>query len=202
MSAAEWPRPHPEGAYVREEGVIFYREDEEEPFASDILSRHPDCLAEPMAREYARLYVAHGEEKAEAYLKAISDQLGSMPLGSSATDEEIRFFARRLADQFLRLQRLITNPAIAARFLGHLAQSKYRVTPPWGKTIKAKPLSAKPLSLPVTGPVRKALPSVSVSVTVTDRQPLVTVTGKSNPYFPVTDTDTGDIGTLARLADE
>ena len=38
----------------------------EEAFSSDLLSRHPDCLALPMHEEYVRLYDAHGEEKAEA----------------------------------------------------------------------------------------------------------------------------------------
>ena len=112
MRTAIWPIPHPKGAYSREDGIVFYPE--EKPFTSDILSRHPDCLAEPMAQEYARLYLAEGEEKAEAYLKAISDQLVSTPLCLSATDEEIDAFARKLADQFFRLQRWFTNPAIAA----------------------------------------------------------------------------------------
>jgi hypothetical protein len=237
MSAAIWPIPHPEGAYVREDGVVFCRK--EEPFTSNILSRHPDCLAEPMAQEYARLYLAEGEEKAEAYLKAISDQLVNAPLSLSATDEEIDAFARKLADQFFRLQRWFTNPAIAAPFLCSLAESKYGVTAPWGKTGKAVTPSAKPVSLSVTGLAKKPLASVSVpvsggkdarqspvsvsgtgrqpaslierkpsffpvSVTDTDRQAPVTVTGESNPSFPVSGTDTGvrNTGMLARLADE
>ncbi|SEK88723.1 replication endonuclease [Nitrosovibrio tenuis] len=263
MSAAIWPIPHPEGAYVREDGIVFYRE--EEPFTSDILSRHPDCLAEPMAQEYARLYLAKGEEKAEAYLKAISAQLVSTPLSLAATDEEIDAFARKLADQFFRLQRWVSNSAIAALFLCHLAESKYGVSPLGkGDKGKAKLQSAKPLSLPITEPATKLLTSVSVSVPVslpvtggksagpgpvsvtdtvtgigskltfpisvtvtdTDKQAPVTVTGESNPSFPVTVTgksnlpvtvtgesdpsppvsvtDTGitHTGILARLADE
>ncbi len=205
MSAAIWPISHPEGAYVREDGVIFYRE-EEESFTSEILSRHPDCLAEAMAQEYARLYQAHGEEKAEAYLKAISDQLSGEPLSLSATDEEIDAFAARLADQFFRLQRYFNDSAIGARFLGHLTQSKYGVSP-LGKG-KAKLQSARPLSLPVTEPARKPLWPVSVTeksnISVPVPETPVTVTGKPNPSFPVSVTDTGitHAGILARLADE
>lgn len=179
MSAAAWPRPHPEGAYVREDGIVFYRG--EEPFTSDILSRHPDCLAEPMAREYARLYLAEGEAKAEAYLKAISDQLVSTPLSLSATDEEIDAFARKLADQFFRLQRWFTDPAVAAPFLYHLAESKYGVTTPWGKTGKAVSQPAKALSVPVTVLAKKPLLSVSVPVPG----------GKNPAHGPVSVTDTG-----------
>ena len=243
MSTATWPWPHLKGAYVREDGIVFSRE--EEPFTSDILSRHPDCLAEPMAQEYARLYLAEGEEKAEAYLAAISDQLVSTPLSLSATDEEIDVFARKVADQFFRLQRWFSSPAIGARFLCHLAENKYGVATPLSKTGKAIPLSAKPLSVAVTETVtgeksierfpvsvtdtgsennlpipvsvsdtdRKSVSLIDlktstfpVTVSVTDRQAPVTVTGKSNSYLPVTvaDTDTGitPTGILARLGDE
>lgn len=42
----------------------------------------------------------------------------------------------------------------------------------------------------------------SIALSVTDRKAPVTVTGKSNPSFPVTDTGVSDTGILARLADE
>lgn len=184
MSAAVWPSPYPEHAYDWEDDIAFYREEEEEPFTS-VLSLHPDCLAEPMAQEYARLYQAQGEAKAEAYLAAISDQLVSTPLSLWATDEEIDVFARKLSDQFFRLQRWFSSPAIAARFLCHLAESKYGVATPLGKTGKAVSLSRKPLSVAVTEAVRNPLASVSVSVSVS-------VTGeKSVGQFPASVTDMG-----------
>src|SRR5688500_14908907 len=129
MNTAVWREPIPKGASIVN-GIVFYRE--EEPFTSDLLSRHPDCLAEPMAKEYARLYAAQGEEQAEAYLSRISSQLNAAPLCISARDEEIIIFARKQAEQFIRLQRWFNNPAIAARFLCQLAHSKYGVTPPGG----------------------------------------------------------------------
>ena len=228
MIPAVWPRPHPKDASIVN-GIVFYREEEEEPFTSDILSRHPDCLAEPMANEYARLYVAQGEEQAEAYLNAISSQLSAAPLSLSASDEEIIAFARKQAEQFIRLQRWFNNPAIAGRFLCHLAQSQYGVTPPGGKG-QAKLQSARSVSLPVTELTGKPVPPVSVTgeksagqnpVTVTDtdnkptspipvrvsvtgRRAPVTVTGESKPCLPVSVTDTGvtHTGILARLSDE
>lgn len=230
MNAAVWPVPIPKNAYVREDKIVFYREEEEEPFTSDILSRHPECLAEPMAQEYARLYVEQGEEKAEAYLKAISDELVSAPLSLLATDEEIRLFARKLADQFFRLQKRFKNPVIAARFLTHLAESKYGITAPWSKTSKTDkitPLEAKPLSSVAVTEIRdKQNPltvidtgnrrpfPIPISVSVTERQVPVTVTekcesaiavtGKSTPTNPVTAIDIGitHTGILARLSDE
>ena len=98
------------------------------------LAVNPDCLAEPMAQEYARLYIAQGEEKAEAFLHAISRQISAKPLSLSARDEELIAFARKQAEQFVRLQRLFNNPAIAACFLCHLAQRKYGITPPGEKS--------------------------------------------------------------------
>jgi hypothetical protein len=172
MNAAVWPLPLPEKAYVREDGIAFYREEEEEPFTSDILSRHPDCLAEPIALEYARLYVEQGEERAEAYLKAISAELASAPLSLLATDEEIQLFARKLADQFFRLQNRFKNP-IAARFLTHLAETKYGVITPWSKaskTDKTVPLAIKPLSVSVTEAIAKPLSPVSVSIPASVRK--------------------------------
>ncbi|SEL00037.1 replication endonuclease [Nitrosovibrio tenuis] len=262
MSAIARRTPYSENAYDWEDDIAFYGEEEEEPFTSP-LSLHPDCLAEPMANEYARLYQAQGEEKAEAYLAAISDQLVSTPLSLSATDEEIDVFAGKVADQFFRLQRWFSSPAIAAPFLCHLAERKYGVATPLGKTGMTVSLSATPLSVAVTEAVRRnPLSAVSVSVSVsipvtgeksteqfpvsvtdrdseidlptsvsvmvadTGRQPVslverktsafpvtvsvtdsqapVTVTGKSASPLPVTVTDTGitPTGILARLADE
>ncbi|MEO8766876.1 MAG: hypothetical protein ABI363_00790 [Nitrosospira sp.] len=113
-------------------GNIYFpeQEEEKETFSSDLLSRHPDCLAIPMHEEYVRLYDAHGEDKAEAFLHEISNQLTSKTLSLGASDEEINAFARKLADQFTRLQRLFKNPAIAARALCHIAHTKYGVIPP------------------------------------------------------------------------
>jgi hypothetical protein len=110
---------------------VYYREEEEEPYTSDLLSRHPDCLAMAMQEEYARLFLAQGEETAEAFLHEISNQLTSRKLSLDASDEEIRIFARKLADQFLRLQHWFKNPANAARALCSLSQEKYGVTQPW-----------------------------------------------------------------------
>ncbi|WP_213537192.1 hypothetical protein [Nitrosospira sp. NRS527] len=45
-------------------GIVYFHKEEEEPFTSDIVSRHPDCLAEPMTKEYTCLYVGHGKEQA------------------------------------------------------------------------------------------------------------------------------------------
>ncbi|SEK98513.1 replication endonuclease [Nitrosovibrio tenuis] len=182
MSAAPRLVPSPKGTYVWDDGLVLYVEEDKEPFTSNVLSQHPDCLAEPMALEYARLYLAQGEEKAEAYLAAISDQLVSTPLSLLATDEEIEVFARKVADQFFRLQRWFNNPAIAAPFLCQLAESKYGVATPLGKTGKAVSLSVKPLSVAVTEAVRNPLVSVSVSVPVTK--------GNSIEQFPVSVTDT------------
>ena len=42
MIAHSWPLTVPEGAYVID-GIIYFPEQEE--FSSDLLSRHPDCLA-------------------------------------------------------------------------------------------------------------------------------------------------------------
>lgn len=76
MIAHSWPLTVPEGAYVINGTIYFPKQDEEEEvFSSDLLSRHPDCLALPMHEEYVRLYDAHGEEKAEAFLHKISNEL-------------------------------------------------------------------------------------------------------------------------------
>lgn len=190
MKAAVWPRPLPEGAYVREDGVVFYRE----VFIPDLISRHPDCLALPMHKEYVRLYAALGKQEAEAFLHELSTQLTSKTLSLGATDEEINPFARKLADQFFRLQRWCKNPAVAVPILCHIAHTKYGVIPPGMKKASGKVFH------PVT---------VTVTDTVIDTQFVpVTVTGKHHPLIPVTGTD-GLIDSpvtvtaiLARLADE
>ena len=68
--------PLPEDACVIN-GIAHYREEreEEEAFSSDLLSRHPDCLALLMHEQYVRLYREHGEETAEAFLHEISNSL-------------------------------------------------------------------------------------------------------------------------------
>ena len=90
MIAHSWPLTVPEGAYVID-GIIYFPEQEE--FSSDLLSRHPDCLALPMHEEYVRLYDAYGEEQAETYLRKISNELTSDTLSLDASDEEIRPYA-------------------------------------------------------------------------------------------------------------
>jgi len=130
MIAHSWPLTVPEGAYVID-GIIYFPEQDEEAFSSDLLSRHPDCLALPMHKEYVRLYEALGEEKAEAFLHKISNELTSDTLSLAASDDEIRSYARKVADQFSRLPRLFKNPANTARVLCDIAHDKYGVTPPW-----------------------------------------------------------------------
>ncbi|BCT68304.1 hypothetical protein NNRS527_01900 [Nitrosospira sp. NRS527] len=63
MSMTVWPRLIPEDA-SNMNGIVYFHKEEEEPFTSDIVSRHPDCLAEPMTKEYTCLYVGHGKEQA------------------------------------------------------------------------------------------------------------------------------------------
>jgi hypothetical protein len=101
MISSSWPLTVPEGIYVIS-GIIYFleQEEDEESFSSDLLSRHPDCLALPMLKEYIRLYGIHGEEKTEAYLEQRAHQQ-NIKLG--AADDEINTFARKLADQFTRL---------------------------------------------------------------------------------------------------
>ena len=72
---------------------------------------------EQLACEYERLFMAHGEAEAKAFLKAASDQPGRLPLALSEGDEEIDAIATKLADQARRVQGLIKNPAITASFL-------------------------------------------------------------------------------------
>ncbi len=187
MSAAAWPVPHPAGASIVD-GIVYCREEDEAPFSSDLLGRHPDCLALPMHEEYVRLYEAHRPEQADAYLHQISNALTSTTLSLDATDEELIAFAKKLSNRFIDLSILFKNPAHAARGLCHLAQTLYGVTPPWSKVKKRKSVS------------------VTVTDTVTDTD-TDTVTGPHIPLIPVTETDslTDPVtvtGILARLADE
>ena len=161
------------------DGIIYFPEQEKKrKFSSDLLSRHPDCLALPMHEEYVRLYDAHGEEKAEAYLHKISNELTSDTLSLDASDDEIRSYARKVADQFSRLPRRFKNPANAARVLCDIAHNKYGVTPPWSNKKKKK-------SLPVTV-TGKHNPLIPVTGKDDLIDPPVTVTGKRNPLIPVT----------------
>lgn len=182
MIAGSWPPPLPEGASIIN-GIVYYREEEEDydVTSPDLLSLHPDCLALPMHEEYVRRYKAHGEEKAEAYLYKLSNELTSKTLSLDASDEDIRVFARKLADQFTRLPRLFKNPANAARVLSDIAYKQYGVTPPWSDKKEKK---QKPLPVTVTGKHNPPIP-------VTGRDDLidspVTVTGKHNPLIPVTE---------------
>lgn len=200
MNASAWPQPLLEGASVVD-GIVFCREKEEEPFSSDLLSRHPECLALPMHEEYVRLYEAHGEEKAEAYLHELSAELTSRALSLDATDEELISFAKKLSSRFFDLQVLFRNPADAARGLCNLAQKIYGVTPPWSDDKKKKQKS-----LPVTVPVTDTVSVTGIRRPNAGFAP-VTVTGKNSSPIPVTDMDTLSdpvtvTGILARLADE
>ncbi|ARO88283.1 replication endonuclease [Nitrosospira lacus] len=174
MIAHSWPLTVPEGAYVID-GIIYFPEQEE--FSSDLLSRHPDCLAFPMHEEYVRLYDAHGEEKAEAFLHKLSNELTSKSLSLDASDEDIVAFARMLAGRFSTMQLQFKNSAYAARALCDLVQKIYGVTPPWSdkKEKKQKPFSVT-----------------------------VTVTGKNNPVTGINDLNEPltVTGVPARLADE
>ena len=225
MIAHSWPLTVPEGAYVIDGTIYFPEQDEEEEaFSSDLLSRHPDCLALPMHEEYVRLYDAHGEETAEVYLHKISNELTSDTLSLDASDEEIRSYARKVADQFSRLPRRFRNPANAARVLCDIALTKYGVMPPGGNKKQKK---KNPLPVTVTGKHNPLIPVtgmdglIDLSVRVTGKHhPLipvtgmdgfidlpVTVTGKHNPLIPVTGMDDLNepvivTGVLARLADE
>lgn len=225
MIAHSWPLKVPEGAYAIDGTIYFPEQDEEEEaFSSDLLSRHPDCLALPMHEEYVRLYEAHGEEKAEVYLHKLSNELTSDTLSLDASDDEIRSYARKVADQFSRLPRRFKNPANAAHVLCNIAYNKYGVTPPGGnkKQKKQNPLpvtvTGKPNPLiPVMGMDGLIDPPVTVTGKLNPRIPVtgmaglinlpVTVTGKNNPPVPVTGMDELNqpltvTGVLARLADE
>ena len=79
MTAAElWAPVVPQGAYALN-GIIYFPE-QEEAFNPDLLSLHPEYLALGLHEEYVRLYDAHGEEQAEAFLHEISNQLTSKTL--------------------------------------------------------------------------------------------------------------------------
>lgn len=131
-----------------------------------------------MHEEYVCLYDAQGAEKAEAFLHRLSNELTSKSLSLDASDEEIRPYAPKLADQFTRLLRLFKNSANAARVLSDIAHNKYDVTPPWSDKKKKNSLPVT-----VTGKPKPLIP-------VTGRNDLidspVTVTGKNNPFIPVT----------------
>jgi hypothetical protein len=218
MIAHSWPLTVPQGAYVID-GIIYFPEQKE--FSSDLLSRHPDCLAFPMHEEYVRLYDAHGEEKAEAFLHKLSNELTSKSLSLDASDEDIVAFARMLAGRFSTMQLQFKNPAYVARALCDLVQKIYGVTPPWSdkkeKKQKPFPVTVTGKHSPVTGMDGLINPPVTVSgrhdplIPVTGMDGLidlpVTVTEKHNPLIPVTGMDDLNepltvTGVLARLADE
>lgn len=200
MNASVWPPAHVIDTSVVD-GIVFCREEETFP---DLLRRYPDCLVSAMREEYVRVYEAHGEEKAVALLHEISNQLTTKTLSLGASDEEISYFARRLADQFVRLQHWINDPAVAAPALCRLAQAKFGVTPPGMSTTNGKlspAVSAAPSQpVSVTAPVTKLAARV-FPVTVSDTEEsasvtgswsakpvtvIVTVTGKPDPSVPVT----------------
>jgi len=236
MNVSVWPPAHVIDTSVVD-GIVFCGEKEVFP---DLLRRYPDCLVSAMREEYVRSYEADGEEKAVAFLHQISNQLTSKTLKLGASDDEINPFARAMADRFFGLQCGFKNSAIAAAVLSYIAHTKYGVTPPGMSKANAKvslSVSATAQSVPLTAALANPTAAV-IPVTVSDTEELasvtglfsakpVTVTGKSDPSFPVTVigksnpfpvtvtgksgpsvsvTGTGsgvtDTGILARLADE
>ena len=130
MNALPWPLPLPDGARIIDGIFVCYSEEEFGFTTPDVLSDFPDSLAMPMAEEYVRLHETHGEDKAETFLQDICHQLSRVPLSLPASDEEIIAFAKKQADQFLRLQGMFKNSANAVRVLSNIAHTKYGVTPP------------------------------------------------------------------------
>ena len=172
---------------------------------------------EQLACEYERLFMAHGEAEAKAFLKTASDQPGSLPLALSEGDEEVDAIATKLANQARRVQGLIKNPAVTASFLCQLAQNKYGIPSPiWPKLRKAKLLPGTPVSLLHPEQPRKLSPFLPASATeedvgqgrlmipVTGRQTTSAMgTGRSNPSFaiPILRTGVTYSGIFARLTE-
>jgi hypothetical protein len=176
MNALAWSSPLPEGARIIDGTFVCYGEPEFGFTSPDVLSHLPDCLAMPLAEEYANLHSTLGEVKAETNLQDEISKL-SAPLSLRAKDKDIIAFARKQATQFSRLQSMFKNPANAVRVLSNIAQTKYNVTCPWVHKGNREPsVFIKPQLLSVN----------PVSVRGLDIRPVaVTVTGKNHSSVPI-----------------
>ena len=70
-----------------------------------------------------------------------TDEEIGVSLGFSTSYEEIRLFARKLADQSTRPPWLFKNPANAAQVLCDIAYRRYGVTLSWANNKEAKPVT-------------------------------------------------------------
>jgi len=122
-----------------------------------ILNKYPESFALVIAKEYSRIYKAQGRRKANLFMLDIKDQLSSQLISLAASDDDIIAYAKRRADEMLRLSGYFKNDAAALQTLCDIAYYKYGIMPP----LKSK-LGPDSVSVTVPGTVDTVTVTVSV----------------------------------------
>lgn len=129
-------------------------------FRRAILDQYPPSFAEVIAKEYARIHKTQGRRQANLFMLDIKDNLSSQLLKLAASDEEIKNYAKRKAEEMSRLSGYWKNPEDAVQCLCEITYYRYRIFPPLISQLGAS-------SVPVTVTVPDTGESVSVTVSVT-----------------------------------
>lgn len=123
-----------------------------------ILKNYPESFAEVIAQEYSSIHKAQGRRQANLFMLDIKDELSSQLITLAASDDDILAYAKRRADQMLRLSGYFKNPAAALQTLCNITYYHYGVTPP----LKSK-LGPDSISVTVSIPGKTDKQTVTVS---------------------------------------
>ena len=95
-----------------------------------ILNKFPNSFAEVIANQYSKIYRATGRRSANLFMLDIKDRLKSQIISLAASDDEIVIYAKRRADEMMRLSRYWKNLADSLQFLCDTVFFKYGINPP------------------------------------------------------------------------
>lgn len=95
-----------------------------------ILNKFPDSFAEVIANQYSRIYRATGRRSANLFMLDIKDELKSQVISLAASDDEIISYAKRRADEMLRLSGYWENLADSLQFLCDIVFFRHGINPP------------------------------------------------------------------------